>query len=106
MGENNDNNIQAGNNITSTATDQNTITNTALQDHTSDSEDTLHNMASQDHYNSTVNTEGTTVTKPKPKVGYVVAPYTKGLSESLKKYVVSMGYKHTSRATLQSSKHS
>ena len=66
------------------ATDLNTIANTALQDHISNSEDTIGNMASQNHYNRTINTEGTTITTPKPKVGYVVVPYTKGLSESLK----------------------
>ena len=104
-GENN-NNIQSSNNNASAATDQNTIASNALQDHTRDPEVTIGNMSSQDHNNSTTNTEETSRTTPKPKVGYVVVPYTKGLSESLKKYVVSMGYKHTSRATLQSSKHS
>ena len=86
--------------------DQNTIANNALQDHNRQPENTIGNNASQDHNNSTANTEEATTTIPKPKVGYVVVPYLKGLSESLKIYVVSIGYKHTSRAIPQSSKYS
>ena len=66
---------------------------------------TIKNRASEDHDNNTANTENTSSTALKTKVEYVVVPYTKGLLESFKKYMVSMGYKHTSRETLQSSKH-
>ena len=64
--------------------DQNTIANSALQDHNRQPENTIGNNASQDHNNNTANTEETTTTLPKPKVGYVVVPYNKGLSESFK----------------------
>ena len=84
MGNNDNNNIQAGNNSTSTVADQNTIVNDTLQDHKRHSEDTIGNNASQDHSNGNANREETATTLPKPKVGYVVVPYTKGLSESFK----------------------
>ena len=55
-----------------------------------DPEVTITNKASEDHNSNTANTGHTSSTALKSKVGYVVVPYTKGLSESLKKYVVSM----------------
>ena len=58
--------------------DQNTIANKASQDHNRQPENTIGNNASQEHNNNTTNTEETTATLPKPKVGYVVVPYTKG----------------------------
>ena len=99
------NNIQTGNNNTSTATTPNTIGNHTLQDQSMDPEVTITNRASEDHNNNTANNENTSSTTLNTKAQYVVVPCTKGLSESFKKYVVSMGYKHTSRETLQSSKH-
>ena len=105
-GNNDNNNIKAGNNSASTVVNQNTIGNNALQDHNRQPENTIGNNASQDHNNSITNTKETTPTIPKPKVEYVVVPYTKGLSASFKTYVVSMGYKLTSRVITPSSKHS
>ena len=84
-GENNDNNnIQAGNNNTSTATTQNTIGNHTPQDQSMDPEVTITNRATEDHNNNTANTGNTSHTVCKPKVEYVVVPYTKGSSESFK----------------------
>ena len=84
----------------------NSIENSASQDLNSQPTNTIGFNASQDHNNHTTNTEDATTAKPKPKAEYVVVPYTKGLSESFKQYVVSMGYKLASRATQQSNKHS
>ena len=85
MGENNDNNnIQANTNSIGTVADQSTIANKASQDHNRQPGNTIGNNTSQDHKNNTANTEETTTTLSKPKVGYVVVPYTKGLSESFK----------------------
>ena len=84
MANNDNNHIQSGNSNASTATDQNTIASNALQDHIRDPEVTIGNMASQNYNSSTVTTEETSRTTPTPKVGYVVVPYTKRLSESLK----------------------
>ena len=53
----------------------------------------------QENSNPSASTAPTTTSRPKSTMGYIVRPYTQGLSESLKTYVVSMGYKHTSRAT-------
>ena len=47
--------------------------------------------ASEDHNNNTANTGNTSSTALKTKVGYVVVPYTKGLSKCFKKYVVRIG---------------
>ena len=41
-----------------------------------------------------------------PQGGICSGTIHQGTIRKHKKYVVSMGYKHTSRATLQSSKHS
>ena len=83
-GENNDNNnIQSGNNNTSTAMTQSTIGNHALQDQSLDPGVTITNRASEDHNNNT--TGNTSSTALRTKTGYVVVPYTKGLSESFKR---------------------
>ena len=86
--------------------DQNTIANNALQDHNRQPENTMGNNASQDHNNSTANTEEATTTISKSMVGYLVVPYTKGLSESFKnicgKYEIQTYFK----GKPQSSKHS
>ena len=50
-----------------------------------DPEVTITNRASEDHNNNTTNTGNNSCTTLKTKVGYVVIPYTKGLSESFKK---------------------
>ena len=70
-----------------------------------DLEVTITNTASEDHNNNTTDTGNTSNTPIKTKVGYVVVLFTKALSESFKKHVVGMGYKHTSRETLQTRKH-
>ena len=68
QGKNNDkNNIQAGNNNTSTATTQNTIENHTLQDQSLDPEVTITNRASEDHNNNTTNTGTTSVQHLKPR---------------------------------------
>ena len=76
--ENNDN-IQADNNSTSTIEDQKTIANNTLQDHNNQPENTTGNNALQDHNNCTIKTEEAITTALKSKAGYVVVPYTKGL---------------------------
>ena len=85
-GDNNDNNnIQAGNDNTRPATTQKTIGNHTSHDQSLDPEVTTTNRTSEDHNNSTTNTRNTSSTTLKTKVGYVVVPYTSGLSGSFKR---------------------
>ena len=77
--------LRPGNNNTGTATTQNTIENHTLQDQSLDPEVTITNRASEDHNNNTANTGNTSSTALKTKVGYVVVPYTKRLSESFRR---------------------
>ena len=70
-----------------------------------DPEVTIANKASQDQNNNTANTGITSHTALKYKVGYVVVPYTKGLSESFKKICGKYGIQTYFKETLQSSKH-
>ena len=85
MGDNNDdNNVQDGTNNTSSATTQDNNGNHTLQDQGLDPEVTSTSRAPEDHNNNTTNTTNTTSMATKTKVGYIVVPYTKGLSESFK----------------------
>ena len=98
QGDNNDeNNIQGGINNTSSSTTQNNNGNHTLQGQGLDPEVTSTGMASEDHNNNTTNTATTTSTTTKTKVGYVVVPYIKGLSESVKntcgKYGIQIYFK-------------
>ena len=75
-----------------------------------DTEVTITNKASEDHNNNTTNTGNTSSTALKSMVGYVVVPYTKGLSESFKricgKYGIQTYFKRntTIRQTLMKPK--
>ena len=85
QGDNNDdNNMQDGTNNTSSTTTQNNNGNHTSQDQGLDPEVSSTSRAIEDHNNNTANTTNTTSTTIKTKVGYVVAPYTKGVSESFK----------------------
>ena len=55
-----------------------------MQDQGLDPGGTSTNRASEDHNYNTTNTTNTTSTATKIKVGYIVLPYTKGVSESFK----------------------
>ena len=91
-GDNNDaNNIQDGINNTTLTTTQNNNGNHTSQDPSLDPEVTSTGRASEDHNNSTANSANTTSTITKTKVGCVVVPYTKGLSESFKNICAKYG---------------
>ena len=62
-----------------------------------DPEVTSENRGWEEYNSNTVNTSNPTATTTKTKIGHVVAPYTKELSESLKnicgKYVIQAYFK-------------
>ena len=88
---NNNNNLQDNNSNLSTSMDQ--------SHQSMDSSNT-----SQDTHNPNASREEAPP-RQKPNIGYVVISYTQGIAESVKTSVVSMTYKHISRATQPSSKH-